>query len=206
MNTMLAGMLAVVVAAGMQWNMGIGNIMAQIGGDFQYLNGVFFPKCHCKPRKHTLDPPWHDAMPHQTVFRKPFDRRIPLPGKRIKGVPAIPVHVNEMTGSLPCNGISALVRVNGVIGQELDILLVKTDQFRRKKKNGTVIYLTMGKETPTEAGGGEGKNHPKGEPVLFHHSHSFSRIHFILTVLTWSGWLLFPLISNMLILDDRHTT
>src|SRR5690349_5289050 len=81
MNALLVSELSIVVAAGMQWNMGIGNIMPDLRGEFENQSRIFFPKGLYQSLIHDLDPPGNNAMRPQTVFPITGCSCFPFPGK-----------------------------------------------------------------------------------------------------------------------------
>ena len=77
MNALLARLLAVVVAVGVQWYVGIRDIMSYFRRKFKYGATVFFTESFGKPLQHNVDPPGNDAMRHQAILTVFFHRHMP---------------------------------------------------------------------------------------------------------------------------------
>jgi hypothetical protein len=62
------------------------------------------------------------------------------------------IYINIMSRALLRKGIPALIRVNGMVGQETDMLFVKSNHLRRQEENSIIVYLSVSVETPAVAG------------------------------------------------------
>src|SRR6185312_8907620 len=96
MNAQLVCELTIVVTAGMQGYMGVGNIMTEFSGIFENEPAVFLAESACEPAEHGLHPPGNNAIDPQGIRGKFFRGLFVIAGKPGEGIGTIVIDIHKM--------------------------------------------------------------------------------------------------------------
>ena len=152
MDAVLVGVLAVVVGGGMQRHVAIGNVVPQIGGKHQNAPRIALHEGFGELEFHAHDPPGHYAVGVQRVFGVHGHGIVPVAGQLVGRAVAVGFQVNVVPHGLARHRIAPPVRIDGVFGDENDVVLVKAQHFRRQAKHGHAVDVLVRIKTPAKNG------------------------------------------------------
>ncbi len=135
MDAMLASQLAVVVGGGMKGDVGIGQIMADLGGEFEHAGDIMgFHGFHEVPEGF-FQVPGEEAVGEEGVQRVFFESLLPA----VWEGRFVAVQVDVMAGGLPGESPAAFVGLGGLAGEVFNMRAVEGEErFRQGKDSQTV--------------------------------------------------------------------
>ena len=148
----LACQLAVVVFGGVEGDVGVGDVVADVGGEFHDAGEVTCFEGVAEVVVGVLDVPRHDAVGHEGVFGELFDGVFPLTGDVVEGVGAVVVDVDVVAGGLTLYGVAAAVGIYGVLCEVVNVLFVEVEHLWGEGEDGHAVDALVCPKAPCFGG------------------------------------------------------
>jgi len=152
MNAILMRKLPIVIHRQVKRNMCVSHVMTQVGGSFQNVRCIVPFKSIHQPVILVLYLPGNGAVLFDGILRLFLNRILPLHRQLHERPLAVMVRIQKMPRRLQRIHIAFFIRVDSMVGNEIDISLVKPCHRFRQSENGNTIYSFMCKESPGASG------------------------------------------------------
>ncbi len=144
MDAMLTGKLTVVVGGGVKGYVGVGQIMADLGGEFEDTGNIMgFHGFHEVPEGF-FQVPGEEAVGEEGVQRVLFESLLPA----VWEGRFVAVQVNVVTWRLPGEGSAAFVGLGGLAGEVLNMRAVEGEERFWQGKDSQAVDAAMRPKAP----------------------------------------------------------
>jgi hypothetical protein len=147
-DAMLAGKLTVVVGRSVQGDVGVGQVMADLGGEFEDAGGVMGFHGVYEVPEGFFQMPGEEAMGGEGVQRVFFNGLLPA----VWEGRFVAVQVNVMPGGLPGEGAAAFVGLGGLLGKIFNLRAVEGKERFRQGKDSQAVDPAVRPKAPGVCG------------------------------------------------------